>query len=265
MLRLIRAGSPGLTGSVAAGGTSRALRCLRAAEPCPSPAALGADNSPPGGCPARLPRAAWGLAPAVSPQAAPSLPGGVALPGAARGRGGHFPLSSASRASLELSVAACLAPPALPPRDVCGGAGVWVLLLLLGLQGCKNAPEPHTPIHAAPCPDMASPLQAGTPGGQQSQQAGDRRWKPRHDAPGGPCWVTPWRGLSPGCGHIPGVGLRCLGGSSAALAGPVGRRVPGSNSALLGCPFAPGRNYNQSCGVDSPGSCCTLDHIPLVR
>ncbi|NWH67853.1 T150A protein, partial [Geococcyx californianus] len=23
-------------------------------------------------------------------------------------------------------------------------------------------------------------------------------------------------------------------------------------------------NYNQSCGVDSPGSCCTLDHIPLV-
>ncbi|XP_052534111.1 transmembrane protein 150A isoform X4 [Tympanuchus pallidicinctus] len=24
------------------------------------------------------------------------------------------------------------------------------------------------------------------------------------------------------------------------------------------------RNYNQSCGLDSPGSCCTLDHIPLV-
>ncbi|XP_059677411.1 transmembrane protein 150A [Gavia stellata] len=23
-------------------------------------------------------------------------------------------------------------------------------------------------------------------------------------------------------------------------------------------------NYNQSCGVDGPGSCCTLDHIPLV-
>ncbi|XP_040531209.1 transmembrane protein 150A isoform X3 [Gallus gallus] len=23
-------------------------------------------------------------------------------------------------------------------------------------------------------------------------------------------------------------------------------------------------NYNQSCGLDSPGSCCTLDHIPLV-
>ncbi|KFV06072.1 Transmembrane protein 150A, partial [Pterocles gutturalis] len=23
-------------------------------------------------------------------------------------------------------------------------------------------------------------------------------------------------------------------------------------------------NYNQSCGVDSPSSCCTLDHIPLV-
>lgn len=29
-------------------------------------------------------------------------------------------------------------------------------------------------------------------------------------------------------------------------------------------PFAPRRNYNQSCGVDGPGSCCTLDHIPLV-
>ncbi|NWW86207.1 T150A protein, partial [Rhynochetos jubatus] len=23
-------------------------------------------------------------------------------------------------------------------------------------------------------------------------------------------------------------------------------------------------NYNQSCGMDDPGSCCTLDHIPLV-
>ncbi|XP_064370027.1 transmembrane protein 150A isoform X1 [Dromaius novaehollandiae] len=23
-------------------------------------------------------------------------------------------------------------------------------------------------------------------------------------------------------------------------------------------------NYNQSCGLDGPGSCCTLDHIPLV-
>uniref|UniRef100_A0A8C9LAW1 CWH43-like N-terminal domain-containing protein n=1 Tax=Pavo cristatus TaxID=9049 RepID=A0A8C9LAW1_PAVCR len=23
-------------------------------------------------------------------------------------------------------------------------------------------------------------------------------------------------------------------------------------------------NYNQTCGLDSPGSCCTLDHIPLV-
>ncbi|XP_021254721.1 transmembrane protein 150A isoform X1 [Numida meleagris] len=23
-------------------------------------------------------------------------------------------------------------------------------------------------------------------------------------------------------------------------------------------------NYNQSCGLDSPGPCCTLDHIPLV-
>lgn len=43
------------------------------------------------------------------------------------------------------------------------------------------------------------------------------------------------------------------------------RRVPGSSSALLACPFAPGRNYNQSCGMDGPGSCCTLDHIPLVR
>lgn len=54
--------------------------------------------------------------------------------------------------------------------------------------------------------------------------------------------VCPWEGL-------------CAGG----------RRVPGSSPALPVHPFAFCRNYNQSCGMDGPGSCCTLDHIPLVR
>ncbi|KFW65980.1 Transmembrane protein 150A, partial [Pygoscelis adeliae] len=38
---------------------------------------------------------------------------------------------------------------------------------------------------------------------------------------------------------------------------------PGSCCTLDHIPLV--RNYNQSCGVDGPGSCCTLDHIPLVR
>lgn len=122
-LGLIRAlGPPGFAGSVATGGASRALRWLRQQIPAPARQCWGAANKPPRGTPGRvagLPRAAWGLAPAVSPPSGSSCPPfqvGWHCPAAARGRGGRFPLRSASRASPELSVAACPAPPALPPR-----------------------------------------------------------------------------------------------------------------------------------------------------
>ncbi|NWI66907.1 T150A protein, partial [Todus mexicanus] len=78
---------------------------------------------------------------------------------------------------------------------------------------------------------------------------------------------TPWRDLPPGCEHIPGVRLCPLGSSSAAFLQGLwagSRSVLGTDVALPAHPFASCRNYNQSCGVDSPGSCCTLDHIPLV-
>lgn len=176
-----------------------------------------------------------------------------------------------SCASPELSVAACPVPPVLPSQDVCDGAGMGLAgsCSRLGLQ---EPPEPSTPAHASSsvcssCPTMASPLQAGTLGGQQSQQAGCSPWKPRQDVPEGPCWVV-------GCslkGLVPGVRAHPWG--LAALAGEqlccpcrgCGQEGPGQQLVSPSCPFPPGRNYNQSCGVDSPGSCCTLDHIPLVR
>lgn len=51
----------------------------------------------------------------------------------------------------------------------------------------------------------------------------------------------------------------CGGDTGVTLEGLLswGLRLPSPS-------IAPCRNYNQSCGLDSPGSCCTLDHIPLV-
>uniref|UniRef100_A0A672TJL5 Transmembrane protein 150A n=1 Tax=Strigops habroptila TaxID=2489341 RepID=A0A672TJL5_STRHB len=76
-------------------------------------------------------------------------------------------------------------------------------------------------------------------------------------------WGTSWRGLSLGCRHIPGVRLHLLGSNCCPCRG-CGQEGPRQQLVSPSYPFPPGRNYNQSCDVDSPSSCCTLDHIPLV-
>lgn len=127
-------------------------------------------------------------------------------------------------------------------------APVWV-------WGCLNPLSPH-PSPCSLCPAMAWPSQAGALGGQQSQQAGNRLWKHRR---GVTCWAVGHSLDGLGCTHCRStqVPLQDLWAGD--------RRVLGSISALLTCPFAAGRSYNQSCDMDGPSSCCTLDHIPLVR
>lgn len=238
-------------------GTGRCLKVARALVP----RAAGGTPRLCGGCGQRAQLLGSSLAPGQ---------GGTAP--SARGCGRCFPLSLAFPVPCPVQARSCqwlrarFHPCSHPRMCVMGLAGSCSRL------GLQEPPEPSTPAHASSsvcssCPTVASPLQAGTLGGQQSQQAGCSPWKPRQDVPEGPCWVV-------GCslkGLVPGVRAHPWG--LAALAGEqlccpcrgCGQEGPGQQLVSPSCPFPPGRNYNQSCGVDSPGSCCTLDHIPLVR
>lgn len=62
-------------------------------------------------------------------------------------------------------------------------------------------------------------------------------------------WVHCWCGVV--CAHCRACGQETEG---------PGQHL-GSPNMYLCCR----RSYNQSCDMDGPSSCCTLDHIPLVR
>lgn len=93
--------------------------------------------------------------------------------------------SSLSTASLELLVAACPALLVLPSWGCVRGLAGGCSCSCLGV-GLPELPEPRAlsqnPGPCSLCRAMASPSQAGAPGEQQSQQAGNRLWKLRRDA-----------------------------------------------------------------------------------
>ncbi|KAM6346868.1 transmembrane protein 150A isoform 1-T1 [Alca torda] len=130
----------------------------------------------------------------------------------------------------------------------------------LGRTAARTPPSPAPQSVQPPTPPWPLPRRQGRQAGSRASRQGMGGGNPGVMLPEDPAGSLPGGVCPQGAGTSLGSG--CAG--SAALAGPVGRRVPGSSLVLLDCPFAPGRNYNQSCGVDSPGSCCTLDHIPLV-
>lgn len=210
----------------------------------------------------RAPQGTLRLAPVVSPlrqllpapQAAPSLPGWVALPWGACGHGGHFPLSSA------------FPPIPCKPGAVSGSVPSSTRAPTPGLaRGCSRSHlglqeplEPSTPACAPsgcvqpPTPPWPLPCRPGLGVGSRASRQGTGCGNPGVMFPEDPVgrWVTPWRGLSPGCGHIPRVRLQSLGNNSAAVAGSVGRTQEGPEQQL---------------SSPSLSLCCRQELQPVVR
>lgn len=159
---------------VGAGG--RALPSPGALLVCLAPGQPGAGSAP-------------AVLQAVPPSSLPAaLPGAVALPRGCLLLWGPFPAQlsiSTLPANLELSMAVCPASLVLPcweyVRGLAGGCSCFCLV-----WGCQNPLSPHPGPHSL-CPAMASPSQKGALGEQQSQQAGNRLWKHRHDSA---CWAV---------------------------------------------------------------------------
>lgn len=154
-----------------------------------------------------------------------------------------------------------------------------------GLSPC-GLPPPRPPKEEPSLPKAAAWWWHGGDEGHMKRPWGQPGWAlwgahapgtrfpPRRHVPckpgaAGGCVPGSTRAASPGL-CVAGLGAACSCSCPRAPCGHPGRDAPpGDGAARLqappACPFAPRRNYNQSCGVDGPGSCCTLDHIPLVR